>query len=73
MVERLHQCNRGRHVAQLAWPLEDETVSGTEPARSSAMSRTQKLWHVSKTHLLELFEECFWRRAVVQPATLAAL
>jgi hypothetical protein len=33
----------------------------------------QKLWHVSKAHPLELSEEGFWRRAAVQPATLAAL
>ena len=37
------------------------------------MAATQKLWYVSKTHRLELFKEGFWRRAVVQPASLAAL
>jgi hypothetical protein len=33
----------------------------------------QKLWHVSKTHLLDLSKEGLWRRAALQPATLAAL
>jgi hypothetical protein len=37
------------------------------------MSVAQKLWHVSKAHLLELFKEGFWRRAGVQSTTLAAL
>ena len=37
------------------------------------MPAAQKLWHVSKAHLLELFKEGFWRRAAVLPATLAAL
>jgi hypothetical protein len=42
-------------------------------ALCSAIPVAQKLWHVSETHLLELSEECFWRRSTVQPATLIAL
>jgi hypothetical protein len=40
---------------------------------SSGIPAAQKLWHVSKAHRLELFKEGFWWRAVVQPATLAAV
>jgi hypothetical protein len=47
-------------------------VRAAEPARSSGIPPAQKLWHVSKAHLLELSEEGFWRHAAVQPATLAA-
>jgi hypothetical protein len=39
---------------------------------SSGIAVAQKLWHVSKTHRLELLKEGFWRRAAVQPATLTA-
>ena len=40
---------------------------------SQGIPAAQKLWHIPKAHLLELLKEGFWRRAVVQPATLAAL
>jgi hypothetical protein len=48
-------------------------AAAVEPARSSGIPAAQKLWHVLKTHLLELSDEGFWRRAAAQPATLAAL
>ena len=48
-------------------------AGAAEPARASGILAAQKLWHVPKAHLLELFEEGFWRCAVVQPATLVAL
>jgi hypothetical protein len=37
------------------------------------MPAAQKLWHVSKTHLLELSKEGLWRGGTLQPATLADL
>jgi hypothetical protein len=53
---------------------------GTSVGASRQLSRdlsevpaAQQLWHLAKAHLLELFKESFWRRAEVQPATLAAL
>jgi hypothetical protein len=62
------------------------TTRSSEPGKAcpgvSASARTggvlgipaaQQLWHVSKTHLLELSKEGFWRGAVLQPATSAAL
>jgi hypothetical protein len=50
------------------------TVAGAvEPTRSSGIPAAQKLWHVSKAHLLELFKESFWRCVAVQSTTLAAL
>jgi hypothetical protein len=48
-------------------------AGAVEPTRSSGMPAAQKLWHVSKTHLLELSKEGLWRGATLQPATLADL
>jgi hypothetical protein len=36
------------------------------------MPAAQKVWHVSKAHLLELSEEGFWPRPAGLPAILAA-
>jgi hypothetical protein len=55
--------------------LDDREIGSeaTDPARSSATSAAQELWHVPKTHQLELFKERLLRRTAVQPATLTAL
>ena len=45
---------------------------GVKAARSSGIPAAQKLWHVSKAHLLKLFQEGFRWRAGVLPPTLAA-
>jgi hypothetical protein len=39
----------------------------------SGVPAAQQLWRVSKAHLLELFQEGSRRRAVVQPAIMAAM
>jgi hypothetical protein len=61
-----------RSRAQLPGRLEDQSVRQCQLNRDlSEVPAAQQLWHVSKTHLLELFKEGVSRRDVVQSATLA--